>query len=188
MTPQLTAAIAGPPRRDPSPVCLWRHVPLRGDRLVPPHDPRQHPGRPAELDVERQPGAKGRRVRRRAGRVDRRGAAPKQAGAEVVLLATYPLVARASFSTESRDGLRPYSGSFGFGDFVGSRGRSNTTRAMRGSAWNGRSWNPGSRPVPPTDIRRSSTTSARSSSTIRSGSATGPRWAARSTPVPSWDG
>jgi len=42
----------------------------------------------------------------------------KQAGAEVVLLATYPFVARASFSTESRDGLRPYSGSFGFGDFV----------------------------------------------------------------------
>jgi MtrB/PioB family decaheme-associated outer membrane protein len=42
----------------------------------------------------------------------------KQAGGEVVLLATYPLVAKASFSTESRDGLRPYSGSFGFGDFV----------------------------------------------------------------------
>jgi MtrB/PioB family decaheme-associated outer membrane protein len=42
----------------------------------------------------------------------------KKGGAEVVLLATYPLVARASFSTESRDGLRPYSGSFGFADFV----------------------------------------------------------------------
>jgi len=42
----------------------------------------------------------------------------KQAGAEVVLLATYPLVAKASFSNESRDGLRPYSGSFGFGEFV----------------------------------------------------------------------
>lgn len=39
-------------------------------------------------------------------------------GAEVALISTYPLTAKASFSNESRDGVRPWSASFGFGNFV----------------------------------------------------------------------
>jgi hypothetical protein len=37
---------------------------------------------------------------------------------DFTLVATYPFVAKASFSNESRDGVRPWSGSFGFGEFV----------------------------------------------------------------------
>ena len=39
-------------------------------------------------------------------------------GGDVTLVATYPFVAKASFSNESRDGVRPWSGSFGFGEYV----------------------------------------------------------------------
>jgi len=39
-------------------------------------------------------------------------------GAEMTLVATYPFVLKASVSNESRDGVRPWSGSFGFGNFV----------------------------------------------------------------------
>ena len=39
-------------------------------------------------------------------------------GGDLTLVATYPFVLKASFSNETRDGQRPYSGSFGFGDFV----------------------------------------------------------------------
>src|SRR5712671_1888480 len=42
----------------------------------------------------------------------------QKAGGEVTLVATYPFVAKASFSNESRDGVRPWSGSFGFGEYV----------------------------------------------------------------------
>jgi hypothetical protein len=42
----------------------------------------------------------------------------QKVGGEVMLIATYPFVAKASFSNESRDGVRPWSGSFGFGEFV----------------------------------------------------------------------
>ena len=127
------AADLGALRRDPSPVRVRRQVPLRGDRLVPPHDPRQHPGRPAELDVERQPGGQGRRVRRLPGRVDRRRAAPeaggRRGGAPGDLSARRPgvvlhRVARRSPALQRVVRLRPISWR--------SRGRSNTTRATRG--------------------------------------------------------
>jgi len=39
-------------------------------------------------------------------------------GADLTLLTTYPFVLRASASNESRDGVRPWSGSFGFANFV----------------------------------------------------------------------
>jgi hypothetical protein len=42
----------------------------------------------------------------------------QKVGGEVMLIATYPFVMKASFSNESRDGVRPWSGSFGFGEFV----------------------------------------------------------------------
>jgi Putative outer membrane beta-barrel porin, MtrB/PioB len=42
----------------------------------------------------------------------------QKVGGELTLVATYPFVAKASFSNESRDGVRPWSGSFGFGEFV----------------------------------------------------------------------
>jgi MtrB/PioB family decaheme-associated outer membrane protein len=39
-------------------------------------------------------------------------------GADFTLLATYPFVLKASASNESREGIRPWSASFGFGNFV----------------------------------------------------------------------
>jgi len=42
----------------------------------------------------------------------------QRVGGEVTLVATYPFVAKASYSNESRDGVRPWSGSFGFGEYV----------------------------------------------------------------------
>jgi putative beta-barrel porin MtrB/PioB len=42
----------------------------------------------------------------------------QKVGGEVTLVATYPFVAKASYSNESRDGVRPWSASFGFGEFV----------------------------------------------------------------------
>jgi MtrB/PioB family decaheme-associated outer membrane protein len=42
----------------------------------------------------------------------------QKVGGDVTLVATYPFVAKASFSNESRDGVRPWSGSFGFGEYV----------------------------------------------------------------------
>jgi MtrB/PioB family decaheme-associated outer membrane protein len=39
-------------------------------------------------------------------------------GAELSVIATYPFVLKASASNESRDGVRPWSASFGFGNFV----------------------------------------------------------------------
>jgi len=42
----------------------------------------------------------------------------QKVGGELTLVATYPFVAKASFSNESRDGVRPWSGSFGFGEYV----------------------------------------------------------------------
>ena len=42
----------------------------------------------------------------------------QKVGGEVTLVATYPFVAKASYSNESRDGVRPWSGSFGFGEYV----------------------------------------------------------------------
>ena len=42
----------------------------------------------------------------------------QRVGGEFTLVATYPFVAKASFSNESRDGFRPWSGSFGFGEYV----------------------------------------------------------------------
>jgi hypothetical protein len=42
----------------------------------------------------------------------------QKVGGEVTLVATYPFVAKAAFSNESRDGVRPWSGSFGFGEYV----------------------------------------------------------------------
>lgn len=41
----------------------------------------------------------------------------QKVGAEATLVATYPWVVKASFTNESRDGERPWSGSFGFGHF-----------------------------------------------------------------------
>jgi putative beta-barrel porin MtrB/PioB len=42
----------------------------------------------------------------------------QKVGGDLTLVATYPFVAKVSFSNESRDGVRPWSGSFGFGEFV----------------------------------------------------------------------
>jgi hypothetical protein len=39
-------------------------------------------------------------------------------GAEFTLLSTYPFVIRAAATNESREGIRPWSGSFGFNNFV----------------------------------------------------------------------
>ena len=38
----------------------------------------------------------------------------QKAGGEFTLVQTYPLILKASFTNESRDGVRPWSGSFGF--------------------------------------------------------------------------
>ena len=38
----------------------------------------------------------------------------QKAGGEFTLVQTYPLIVKASFTNESRDGVRPWSGSFGF--------------------------------------------------------------------------
>jgi MtrB/PioB family decaheme-associated outer membrane protein len=42
----------------------------------------------------------------------------KKAGGEVTLLSTYPITVRAQASNESRKGVRPFSESFGFANFV----------------------------------------------------------------------
>jgi len=42
----------------------------------------------------------------------------KKAGGEVTLLSIYPVTVRAQASNESRNGVRPFSESFGFGNFV----------------------------------------------------------------------
>jgi hypothetical protein len=42
----------------------------------------------------------------------------QKVGGDLTLVATYPFVMKASFSNESRDGVRPWSGSFGFGEYV----------------------------------------------------------------------
>ena len=40
----------------------------------------------------------------------------QKAGGEFTLVQAYPLILKASFTNESRDGVRPWSGSFGFGN------------------------------------------------------------------------
>ena len=40
----------------------------------------------------------------------------QKAGGEFTLVQTYPFIVKASFTNESRDGVRPWSGSFGFGN------------------------------------------------------------------------